>query len=97
MVFDDFENTRPLAFPRLGFGVLGVDLRQAKGIAHVALHFVKESRDSLFSRNLPNAAVWCAVCLEYEPYQNIQKRSYIIKVDMLLSKDAESCRSKYNL
>jgi len=42
MVFDDFENTRPLDFPRLGFGVLGVDLRQAKGIAPVALHFVRK-------------------------------------------------------
>jgi hypothetical protein len=42
MVFDDFKNTRPFTFPGLGFGVFGIDLRQAKGIAHIALHFVRK-------------------------------------------------------
>ena len=53
MIFDDFENPRPIAFPRLGFGVLAVDLCQTKGIAHVALHWVRKVEVIFFRGTYP--------------------------------------------
>ena len=43
MVFDDFENSRPFAFPRLGLRVFAAKLRNAQRVPNLLLHRFRKS------------------------------------------------------
>ena len=66
MVFNHFQDTAALPFPRFGVRMLAAELRQAQGIAHVVLHFEREGLIVLLGRADPmqgllsGRAIWVA-------------------------------------